>query len=115
MALPYGTTADKKYWYICPRYWCVKTNRPMTDVQLKNGECGGQKTADDKNVIEFTDEKEHTDSEGNYRQHRPGFLENDAHPNSNYCFGEGGASHSEQNVLSICLCKYCLLFVLFYV
>jgi hypothetical protein len=85
VALPYSTQADKKYWYICPRYWCVKKNRPMTEEQFKRGECDNIKTVDDKNVYEFTDEKEHKDKQGNYRQHRPGFLENDAHPDPNTC------------------------------
>ena len=85
VALPYSTQTDKKYWYICPRYWCVRKNRPMTEEQFKNGECDGITTVDDKNVFEFTDEKEHKDKQGNYRQHRPGFLDNDAHPDPNTC------------------------------
>jgi len=85
VALPYSSQSDKKYWYICPRYWCVKTNRPMTEEQLKNGECDGITSVDKKNVFEFTDEKEHKDKQGNYRQHRPGFLDNDAHPDPNSC------------------------------
>lgn len=85
VAMPYSTKADKKYWYICPRYWCVKKNRPMTEQQFKDGECDNIKTVDNKNVFEFTDEKEHKDKQGNYRQHRPGFLDNDAHPNPNTC------------------------------
>ena len=85
VAMPYSTQPDKKYWYICPRYWCVKKNRPMTEEQFKNGECDGITNVDDKNVFEFTDEKEHKDKQGNYRQHRPGFLDNDAHPDPNTC------------------------------
>jgi len=85
VALPYSTQTDKKYWYICPRYWCVKKNRPMTEQQFKDGECDNIKTVDNKNVFEFTDEKEHKDKQGNYRQHRPGFLDNDAHPDPNTC------------------------------
>jgi hypothetical protein len=85
VAMPYSTKADKKYWYICPRYWCVKKNRPMTEQQFKDGECDNIKTVDNKNVFEFTDEKEHKDKQGNYRQHRPGFLDNDAHPTPNTC------------------------------
>ena len=85
VALPYSSTSDKKFWYICPRYWCVKKNRPMTEEQFKAGECDGITTVDSENVYEFTDNKEHKDKQGNYRQHRPGFLEKDAHPNSNLC------------------------------
>uniref|UniRef100_A0A6C0JI89 Uncharacterized protein n=1 Tax=viral metagenome TaxID=1070528 RepID=A0A6C0JI89_9ZZZZ len=85
VALPYSTKPDKKFWYICPRYWCVKTNRPMTKEQVDRGECGGIKQPDKKNLVEFTDEKEHKDKEGRYRQHRPGFLEKNKHPNPNFC------------------------------
>ena len=81
VAMPYSTKPDKKFWYICPRYWCVKTNRPMTQEQFERGECNGQTVVDNKNVYEFTDEKEHKDKEGRYRQHRPGFLEKNKHPN----------------------------------
>jgi hypothetical protein len=80
VAMPYSTNSDKKFWYICPRYWCVKTNRPMTQEQFERGDCNGQTVVDDKNVYEFTDEKEHKDKEGRYRQHRPGFLEKNKHP-----------------------------------
>jgi len=83
VAMPYGTNPDKKFWYICPRYWCVKTNRPMTKEQFERGECNGQTVVDDKNVYEFTDEKEHKDKDGNYRLHKPGFLEQNKHPK--YC------------------------------
>jgi hypothetical protein len=85
VALPYSSNPDKKFWYICPRYWCVKKNRPMTEEQFKAGECDGITKVDSENVYEFTDNKEHKDKQGNYRQHRPGFLDNDAHPNSNLC------------------------------
>lgn len=85
VALPYSTKEDKKFWYICPRYWCIKKNRPMTEEQFKRGDCNGITTVDKENVYEFTDEKEHKDKKGNYRQHRPGFLEKDKHPNPNFC------------------------------
>lgn len=81
VAMPYSTKPDKKFWYICPRYWCVKTNRPMTQEQFERGDCNGQTVVDNKNVYEFTDEKEHKDKDGRYRQHRPGFLEKNKHPN----------------------------------
>lgn len=85
VALPYSSNPDKKFWYICPRYWCVKKNRPMTEEQFKAGECDGITKVDSENVYEFTDNKEHKDKQGNYRQHKPGFLEKDAHPNPNTC------------------------------
>ena len=95
VAMPYGTDKDKQYWYICPRYWCLQTNKPMTDKQVENNECGGKIIKDIKNpepghyIYEFTDERQHkyTDESqytgDNYRRHRPGFLGADKHPD--YC------------------------------
>ena len=96
VAMPYGTDKDKQYWYICPRYWCLQTNKPMTDLQVKNNECGGKIIKDIKKpepghyIYEFTDERQHkyTDEsqykgDDNYRRHRPGFLGADKHPD--YC------------------------------
>lgn len=81
IALPYSTDENKKYWYICPRYWCLQTNAPMSEEQVEKGECGGKiipqsaKTAPAGHyIMEFTDDKEHKDKEGNYRKHYPGFL-----------------------------------------
>lgn len=39
-ALQYGTEPDNKYWYICPKYWCLKTNTSITEEQVKSGMCG---------------------------------------------------------------------------
>ncbi len=95
VAMPYGTNKDKQYWYICPRYWCLQTNKPMTDQQVAKGECGGKIIKDIKKpdpghyIYEFTDERQHkyTDESqytgDNYRRHRPGFLGVDKHPD--YC------------------------------
>lgn len=83
IALPYTTDEDKQYWYICPRYWCLKNNAPLTEEQVKNGECGGKIIPQDAKeppaghyIVEFTDKKEHIDKDGNYRKHYPGFLKN---------------------------------------
>jgi hypothetical protein len=32
----------EKQYYICPKYWCIVENRPMTAEEIKNGECGGK-------------------------------------------------------------------------
>jgi len=99
VAMPYGTDKDKQYWYICPRYWCLQTNKPMTNAQVANEECGGKIIKDIKNpepghyIYEFTDERQHkyTDKsqydkeDGDYRRHRPGFLGDDKHPDPDYC------------------------------
>jgi hypothetical protein len=39
-ALQYGTDPKKKYWYICPKYWCLKTNTSITEEEVKKGKCG---------------------------------------------------------------------------
>ena len=39
-ALQYGTDPENKNWYICPKYWCLKTNTSITEKQVKSGMCG---------------------------------------------------------------------------
>jgi hypothetical protein len=97
--IKYGSTPDKKYYYTCPRYWCLKTNRPidpseMVDVlDKKTGKmvkrhpkCGGIISEDEteiKNdgnyVYEFFDSAEHGTRE-KYKKHFPGFLASKKHP-----------------------------------
>jgi len=104
--IKYGSKPDNKYYYICPRYWCLKTNRPidpkeMVEVKDKNGNpildkngdkvkrhptCGGI-ISDEQNeikndgnyVYEFFDKQEHR-SRDNYKQHYPNFLSKEKHP-----------------------------------
>lgn len=33
-AVQYGTNPDKKFWYICPRYWDLKTNSSLTEAEV---------------------------------------------------------------------------------
>jgi hypothetical protein len=89
IAMKYGTDPAKPNWYICPRYWCVTTNRPLTEEQVLAGECGGKIVPRDAKkpppghyIYEFTDEREHIDLSGNYRTHRPGILPIKSHPTS---------------------------------
>jgi len=42
VAMPYGSNPENPYWYVCPRYWCLQTNKSMTDKQVADGECGGK-------------------------------------------------------------------------
>ena len=56
----------------------MQTNAPLSEEQVKNGECGGKiipQNAKDPPpghyIFEFTDKKEHVDKDGNYRQHYP--------------------------------------------
>jgi len=40
-AIKYGTDPKKQYWYTCPRFWCLKTNLPISEKDAKEGEkCG---------------------------------------------------------------------------
>ena len=83
ISIKYGTNPEKPYWYMCPRYWCLNTNKPMTEEQVKNGECGGKiipgklktKIPEGHYIYEFTDDRQHKDAEGNYLHYNPGFLD----------------------------------------
>ena len=86
-ALQYGTDPKNPYWYICPRYWCLKNNAPMTEAEVANGECGGKIIPDNAKVpppghfiYEFTDNKYHTNEKGEYVYHSPGFKPEHSHP-----------------------------------
>ena len=88
-AVKYGSSPDKQYWYICPRYWCLKTNTSMTEEEVKAGKCGGsdkiiprnaKKVPKDAFVYEFYAESEHKNDDGSYIKHNPGFLKQSAHP-----------------------------------
>lgn len=88
-AIHYGSTDEKKHWYICPRYWCLKTNTSMTEEDVKAGKCGGsskiipenaKKVPKDAFVFEFKNDSEHIDNKGNYITHYPGFVKEGSHP-----------------------------------
>jgi hypothetical protein len=38
-ALPYGSDPKKQNYYMCPRYWCMSKNIPLTEEQVKAGVC----------------------------------------------------------------------------
>ena len=80
-ALQYGTDPNKKSWYICPRFWCLKTNTSITEEQVQSGMCGkiipqdAKKVPPGHYVYEFDRQKHES----------PGFLTSDnLHPNG-YC------------------------------
>ena len=86
-AIKYGSNPDKKYWYICPRYWCLKTNSSISEADVKAGKCGAIIPANAKTVpkgayvYEFSNPKEHIGKDGKYIKHVPSFLEKSKHPN----------------------------------
>jgi hypothetical protein len=83
--LKYGSNPDKQFYYTCPRYWCMKTNSPISEEDVKSGKCGKVIPRNRKEikpgeyVFEFFDKAEHGSQE-NYVKHYPGFLEKDKHP-----------------------------------
>ena len=38
--IKYGSTPDNQYYYICPRYWCLKTNSVISEEDVNAGKCG---------------------------------------------------------------------------
>jgi len=86
-ALEYGTDPDNKNYYICPRFWCLKTNQPISEKDAKEGKvCGkilerGSKTVKPGHyVYEFNHPEQHLDKDGKYFDNSPGFLEGKLHP-----------------------------------
>ena len=72
-ALEYGANKENPHWFICPRYWSLETNQPLTQSQVDSGKFSGK-------IHEFTDNKYHVDKDGNYVHHSPGFLPDETHP-----------------------------------
>jgi hypothetical protein len=83
--LKYGSNPDKEYYYLCPRYWCMKTNSPITAEDVKSGKCGKiipqnqKKIREGEYVFEFFNKSVHGTQE-KYIKHYPGFIESDKHP-----------------------------------
>ena len=112
--ITYGSDPDKKYHYICPRFWCLQDEnnkqRPISFKEINEGGCGGwdalipQTTADGKKtkmvppgkkIYEFTDDKYHKDFATKnllvYKPHYPSFMSKDKHPKNlcvPCCFGK---------------------------
>jgi len=85
-ALEYGSDPNKKNWYICPRFWCLKTNTSISEADVKAGKCGkvipkGEKTVKKGHyVYEFNHNIQHHGPDGSYKENTPGFLEGSLHP-----------------------------------
>ena len=68
--------------YVCPRYWCLKTNSIISEEDVKAGKCGkvlpqGEtKIREGHYVYEFSAPEEHIDENGEYIKHSPGFHKN---------------------------------------
>ncbi len=96
-AIEYGSSEGKKNWYVCPQYWCFKTNSPMSKQDIDAGKCGPPSERK-KNVFEFTD-KDHKKADGSYHKFNPGFLKDSCMP---CCFAEWD-SKMHQNRRKKCL------------
>ena len=88
-AVKYGSDPNKQFYYICPRYWCIKDNTSLTEEEVNAGVCGGRdaiipskasKIPKGKYIYEFNAKREHDDGSGNYLEHAPGFLSKKKHP-----------------------------------
>jgi hypothetical protein len=103
-ALEYGTDPENKNWYICPRYWCLKTNSAISEEDVKAGKCGKIIAKGDKvvkkghYVYEFNHEIQHHSKDGSYKENTPGFLEGSLHPKGHClpcCFKKDWESRSQ--------------------
>ena len=91
--IKYGSNPKKQYYYICPRYWCLKDNTSLTQEEVDAGVCGGKdaiipfgarKVPPGKAIFEFNADSEHKDDDGSYIKHYPGFIPGKKHPDG-YC------------------------------
>ncbi|MAH20979.1 MAG: hypothetical protein CMB96_06060, partial [Flavobacteriaceae bacterium] len=87
-AIKYGSSPDKQYWYICPRYWSLKENTSLTEQEVLSGKYGNIIPKNATTVppggaiIDFdSGTKEHRTPDGDFITHYPGFLKKGSHPN----------------------------------
>ena len=86
-AVEYGTDPANKFYYICPKYWNLKTNKPMLERDVDPSKVIDQKLSKaksmkDKYIFQFS-----TDAHGHYPL--PGFLDSKSHPKGQFipcCF-----------------------------
>ena len=88
-AIEYGSDPNKKFWYICPRYWSLKDNTSLTEEEVKSGKYGNvippkaKTVPSDASIFEFNDNGKEYMKNGKYIQHYPGFLKSNSHPEGN--------------------------------
>jgi len=75
--LEYTTQEGEDLYYICPRYWCLLDNTPMTQEEVDSGQCGNiidnKGIEKGKYVIEFFHKEVHGSRE-DYKQTGPGIM-----------------------------------------
>ena len=47
--IKYGSSPSNSHYYMCPKYWCLLNNQPLTQKQVDDGECGGKDAIIPKN------------------------------------------------------------------
>jgi hypothetical protein len=76
---PQNKEDPESFYYACPRYWCLLTNKIISDEDVKAGKCGkvlpqnAKEIIPDHYVYEFTEPKSHVDENGEYIKYYPGF------------------------------------------
>jgi len=86
-AVEYGTDPANTFYYICPKYWNLRTNKPMLEKDVDRSKIIDQKLSKaksmkDKFIFEFS-----TDKHGHYPL--AGFLDSKKHPKGHFtpcCF-----------------------------
>ena len=77
-AIKYGTSPDKQYWYVCPKYWSLRDGVSLTKDQVESGKYGSiiphdaKKVPPGGNIFQFY--------EGDEGHPYPGFQKQDSHP-----------------------------------
>tara|TARA_B100000795_G_scaffold199322_1_gene153171 strand:- start:15960 stop:21974 length:6015 start_codon:yes stop_codon:yes gene_type:complete len=106
--ISYGS-GDKKFHYICPRFWCLYDDngksRSISLEDINKGKCGGwdavipqgaKSVPNGKRIVEFTSDRFHksnvkTNNKLVYKPMFPGFMDQDKHPDGlciPCCFGK---------------------------
>ena len=77
-AIRQGSDPAKQHWYVCPRYWCFKTNTSMSEEEIKKNPnaCG----ANNQYLFEFNSGKKEHIRNGQYKPHHPGYIKNTCLP-----------------------------------
>ena len=87
-AIQYGSDPNNPYWYICPRYWSLKSNVSLNQEEVDeilktnpNAIIPNKASVVPKGafIYEFNAAKEHLNEKGEYIPHYPG-LQKDSHP-----------------------------------
>ena len=113
-SIEYGSDPNKKFHYICPRFWCLKTNSSISEEDVKAGKCGKiipkgvDKVPKGHGVIEFHDKRTVIDKNGEEKEvfNVPGFLKNDSHPDGlcvPCCFKKEWDSKAQKSRRDACL------------